>query len=73
MKKVREPNLSDLWECPRCQSDFCGDCVDKFIVDFEILDEPEHLLKKIQWKGLIVCPWCYNQLVELKMNYETQQ
>ena len=68
MKKVDEPeNVEETWECPRCLMNHCGDCVTKHEVDFEIKDCKEgYGQKPIEWKGLSVCPWCYNQLFGLK-------
>lgn len=68
MNKVNQPILNETWECPRCLQSYCPDCVDKHTVDFEIMDKTEGMpeLKPIQWKGLFVCPWCYNQLIDLK-------
>lgn len=67
MEKVEEPNVGEGWQCPRCIQDYCDECVEKHEVNFEILDDIEGRhgfhQKPIQWKGLIVCPWCYNQLV----------
>jgi len=67
MKKVNEPkNVDEVWQCPRCRQDHCGDCVDKCTVNFDVMDKPEgYGQKPMQWKGLIVCPWCYNQLIDM--------
>ena len=63
--KVAEPNVDEVWNCPRCHQDYCGDCVDKIKVDFEIEDEPDGFnQRKVQWQDLLVCPWCYNQLID---------
>jgi len=64
LKKVKQPHNFDEWECPRCLQHKCGKCVKQHKVEFEVMDSKEGSKKQIQWKGLIVCPWCYNQLVE---------
>lgn len=68
MEKVREPEFEEVWQCPRCHQGHCGNCVDREEVDFDIADAPESFGRdnesEVQWKGLSVCPWCYNQLVE---------
>ncbi len=68
MEKVQEPNIGETWECPRCLNSHCDSCVEQHTVDFEVEDKKEGNpnIGKIQWKGLIVCPWCYNQLIDLK-------
>ncbi len=68
MEKVDEPNVSDVWQCPRCHQDFCGECVDACEVDFDIkeninFERPDLDPHMENWKGEYVCPWCYNQLV----------
>ncbi len=67
MEKVKEPdNIDEVWECPRCSQSHCGDCVDKCEVDFEVMDKRDGFNQaEEQWKGEIVCPWCYNQLLKL--------
>ena len=66
---VEEPEHSDLdWECPRCQKFQCGDCIVGWEVDFDIYEERMFFDKNVlrNFHGLRVCPWCYNQLVDLK-------
>ena len=67
MKKVDEPNTnSEVWQCPRCKQDYCGECVDSVEVDFNIFDKPDGYNQRDEnWKGLQVCPWCYNQLIDV--------
>ena len=63
--KVNEPNRHELWQCPRCSQDYCAFCIDKHIVDFDIIDGNDMKPSaNIQWRGLMVCPWCYNQLLK---------
>jgi len=66
--KVEEPkDYSECWECPRCNQDYCNNCVDWHKVEFDIADGSDKNPKdNIEWKGLLVCPWCYNQLIDLK-------
>ena len=67
MEKVEEPNVEEIWQCPRCHQDYCRTCVDRCEVDFEVEDKPDGYNENIiQWKELQVCPWCYNQLIDLK-------
>ena len=75
--KVEEPEGDwDVWECYRCKQSYCGECVETHEVKFDINDAPEgHNQEKINWKGERVCPWCYNQLIDLKEkedNVETE-
>ena len=72
MDKVKEPNtIEEVWQCPRCQQSYCGDCVSGYEVDFDIEDEPEGFnQKEMQWEGETVCPWCYNQLIDLNLSNE---
>lgn len=56
-KKVKEPNVRDVWECSRCYQGYCGDCVEAIEVDFDNQAE-------VDWCGTKVCPWCYNQLID---------
>jgi len=68
LKKVKEPTKSEtVYQCPRCKQDFCRICTSTKKVDFEIEEESEgyYHQDKIQWKDLIVCPKCYNQLIDL--------
>lgn len=74
IEKVKEPEGKDVWQCPRCHQDFCEDCVDKHNVNFEVADEPEgYNQRTIQWKDLLVCPWCYNQLIDVAEKKEVKQ
>lgn len=67
MEKVKEPNVDEAWKCPRCHQHYCCDCVDMCEVDFEIKDKSDGFNTPIeQWEELKVCPWCYNQLMDLK-------
>lgn len=72
MEKVREPTgaQSDTWYCIRCKKHHCCNCVESHEVDFDVKDTPEgHNEIDKHWKGEEVCPWCYNQLVDLhKLN-----
>lgn len=62
--EIKEPQTYDTWVCPRCKQDYCSECIEQHKVSFYIEDEPEGLNQnKIQWNGLLVCPWCYNQLL----------
>lgn len=57
--------------CPRCDTYCCRECVDFHTVDFDIEEDiyegqgfrPPEMRG---WKGEQVCPWCYNQLVDIK-------
>lgn len=66
MEKVKEPdNQVDLYQCQRCKNDtdtdgwYCDSCTRSHEVDFDI-EEDEY-----NWKGENVCPWCYNQLIDI--------
>lgn len=67
MEKVDEPNVDEVWNCPRCNQDYCGDCVDIYEVGFDIIDKSDGInTQDEQWKDRGVCPWCYNQLIDKK-------
>lgn len=65
-EKVKEPSCEvECWECPRCNKTYCPNCVENCQVDFKVIDGSDHKpTAKIEWSGLFVCPWCYNQLLE---------
>jgi len=68
MEKVKEPKepIGNIWKCPRCDEIKCEVCIKKQTVDFDIADEPIGMQNTIvQWKGKSVCPWCYNQLLDM--------
>ena len=68
-KKVEEPNVEEVWECPRCHQDYCGDCVESIEVDFDVKDTPEGFNQaEVDWNGTKVCPWCYNQLIDKEVS-----
>jgi len=68
MEKVDEPKIEETWQCPRCNQDYCGDCVNKHEIDFNIKDAPDGFNRReTAWEGLLVCPWCYNQLLDKLM------
>ncbi|KKL49227.1 hypothetical protein LCGC14_2317630 [marine sediment metagenome] len=65
MEKVKEPNIDyEVKDCPRCNQSFCPNCITFEEVDFVVFDND------IKWKGTDVCPWCYNQLIDLKAKKE---
>lgn len=72
MKKVFEPEIiNEVWNCPRCGQDYCGDCVEIHEVDFSVMDTGEvSQIVRIDWEGTLVCPWCYNQLMVIVNNKE---
>lgn len=73
MKKVDEPNVEEAWQCPRCLHNHCGDCVDAQQVDFSIRDAPDGYNQlDVEWEGSLVCPWCYNQLID-KLTHTTDK
>lgn len=69
LKKVDECyNNAEVYQCPRCNQDYCDNCHEKQEVDFDIINSSDDNPKaKIEWKGLMVCPYCYNQLIDLKL------
>jgi len=59
----------ECYECPRCSQHQCGHCNEPVEVDFNVIDSSEnHPKDKIDWKDESVCPFCYNQLVDIKSN-----
>ena len=67
MKKVKEPIESEtVYQCPRCRQDCCSNCQEAVNVDFEVEDKSDGFNTQIeQWKYKDVCPWCYNQLIDI--------
>ena len=71
MKKVEiskaEEEHSTHW-CRRCDKYHCVECISFYTVDFDVEEnigrEDNPYIEN--WKGEEVCPWCYNQLVDLK-------
>jgi len=73
MEKVKEPFPSEIVYCRRCDHGHCGECIDYIEVDFDVEEisnenhpNPNAPRIKENWKGEEVCPWCYNQLIDLK-------
>lgn len=69
--KVKEPSHNEKNWCRRCNKTYCDNCVDVIEVDFDVKDnvnperpDLEHNMEN--FKGVKVCPWCYNQLIDLK-------
>lgn len=66
IEKVREDYNCQMFQCQRCKSEadsdgwYCNDCIGSAEVDFDIIENGVNL------KGDDVCPWCYNQLVDIK-------
>ena len=57
--------------CRRCGRHYCLNCVDFHKVEIEVIekirhDNPNLPDENINWKDEEVCPWCYNQLCDLK-------
>ena len=54
-----------MFQCQRCKNEsetdgwYCG-CIGSVEVEFDIIEEG------FNGKGEEVCPWCYNQLVDIK-------
>lgn len=70
MEYVKIPNNQETIQCPRCNQSYCPNCINFETVEFEVMDSSEQISNKIQWNGVEVCPWCYNQLVDLKQSKE---
>lgn len=74
MEKIKiNENQGDTYECPRCEDSHCYDCHEYVEVDFGVSDnsDGEYPNRLFHWKGENVCPWCYNQLVDIKLNADT--
>lgn len=74
MEKVKIP-LSEkehhLNWCSRCDKYYCANCVEFHKVDFHIKENifcDRSDLKPLfkDFYGEMVCPWCYNQLIDKK-------
>jgi len=67
-KKVSEEpyNNAEMYRCERCKCDapsegwYCDCCNPQEVVDFEVIEDG------VNKQGDTVCPWCYNQLVDVK-------
>jgi len=69
--KVKEPNWDENWDCSRCHQSYCRECVPIYKLDFSV-DEKDRVTT-FHWTSITeVCPWCYNQLVDLKNKQEAQ-
>ena len=72
MEKVKEPkHYGGIKMCDRCDEQFCFDCIDFRQIDFDVGDNilserPDLEPTIINRRGDNVCPWCYNQLIDLK-------
>ncbi len=59
--------------CERCEKSYCKDCVPFRKVEFGIVENiyenkrPDLKPFFKNYKEHEVCPWCYNQLVEIKL------
>ena len=63
--EVQEPDLRDNWYCRRCNQEYCGECIERIEVEFDVEDDSsDGQWKDNQWNGEDVCPWCYNQLID---------
>ncbi len=77
--KIKEYEQSEIYRCGRCNQDYCSECNEAREVDFEVKDEPEtnnlpeFAKEKIEWKGEKVCPWCYNQLIDIAFPEEKKE
>lgn len=74
MKKIEiskcEEEYHTNW-CERCDQYYCWDCIDFVEVEGDLIENieipnPYFPDYKKNWKGEKLCPWCYNQLVDLK-------
>jgi len=74
MEKIKEPNETEIvYECGRCGQDYCEDCQSSVTVDFEVEDKSEGFNTLLeQWKDRKVCPWCYNQLIDIAQEQEVK-
>ncbi len=69
LQKVEIGNKDfDCYECPRCNQHECNHCNDPVEVGFEVSDASDGSPGvERDWKGLDVCPFCYNQLIDIKL------
>jgi hypothetical protein len=80
IQKVREEpyNNSEMYQCQRCKDEaesegwYCDCCNPSQEVEFDIEEQEDldEMQRVTNWKGQDVCPWCYNQLVDLKNKTE---
>lgn len=77
LKKVHESN-SNMYQCPRCKDSaeydgwYCDSCDTPYEVPFDVIEDiknwkGEIVEKNKNWQGEDVCPYCYNQLVDIKL------
>jgi len=69
-----EEEHTNNW-CKRCDQYYCLDCISFYEVEDEIIEKIHHNNphfpdEDINWKGERVCPWCFNQLVDIKNKEE---
>ncbi len=71
LEKVQEPkNYDENNTCERCDQEYCANCVDFETVDFDVVedinfDRPDLEVTIVNYKDEEVCPWCYNQLIDI--------
>ena len=70
LEEVEEPQYDTNW-CQRCDENYCVECVDFNEVEFDIeenvyANRPDSKPLFQNWKGEMVCPFCYNQLAKKK-------
>lgn len=64
-----EQEYNENW-CRRCDKYYCLECVEFYEVTFDIeenvyADRPDLTPHMETLKGEKVCPWCYNQLIDI--------
>ena len=84
MKKVKECyNHSEMYQCQRCKDEaeadgwYCDCCNPEQTVEFELSEElvnwkGEKTGVVMDWKGEKVCPYCFNQLIDIKNKEELE-
>lgn len=75
MERVEEPDMCwEVWNCSRCGQEHCGDCVKGHTVDFEVWGKPDGYNQQDEnWEGSQVCPWCYNQLIDISQKTQKEK
>lgn len=66
MEKADEDTSSEVYTCRRCNQEYCSDCNPQIEVDFDVKEDKGDYNQdtRINRKGEIVCPFCYNQLID---------
>lgn len=74
-KVIINNNHPKTYECSRCNQWYCMDCDTSVEVDFRIIEKETGVDWKGKWEWINqdVCPYCYNQLIDLKLKQDVKK